>query len=382
MAAKKQTKNRALGALLPMALMVLTGAAVGYIGAEILLPRASETDSVGKYLLDLGWVLLAFCAALHLQTILHEAGHLVFGLASGYRFVSFRIGSLMWQKDGETLRFCRFTLAGTGGQCLMAPPDLTNGKMPYRLYNLGGVLMNLTVSALAAAAAVCSRELWMLRSFCMLLALIGVASALTNGIPLRVGGIDNDGRNALMLGKDPAAMCALWVQLKVNERQAMGESLGQMPEEWFALPAEGMENPLVAAVAVLRENRLMEQHRFAEAAELTDALKAQNTGIPPMYENLLLCDRLTCALLTGEDPVRLLKRWNRKEMRAFRKQAGTLLTVLRAEYIAALLVSGDETAAKQLWDKFEKQAKRYPMKADVETERGLMALAADAAGKR
>lgn len=185
-----------------------------------------------------------------------------------------------------------------------------------------------------------------------------------------------------MLGKDPAAMRALWVQLKVNERQAMGESLGQMPEEWFALPEEGMENPLVAAVAVLRENRLMEQHRFAEAAELTDTLKAQKTGILPMYENLLLCDRLTCALLTGEDPARLLKRWNRKEMRVFRKQAGTLLTVLRAEYTAALLVSRDETAAKQLWDKFEKQAKHYPMKADVETERGLMALAADAAGKR
>lgn len=381
MAAKKQTKNRRLSALVPMALMVLAGAAVGYIGAEILLPRAREAASIGKYLLEVGWVLLALCAALYLQTILHEAGHLVFGLASGYRFVSFRIGSLMWQKDGETLRFCRFTLAGTGGQCLMAPPDLTDGKMPYRLYNLGGVLMNLIVSALAAAAAMCSRELWMLRSFCLLLALIGVAAALTNGIPMRVGGIDNDGRNALMLGKDPAAMRALWVQLKVNEQQARGRSLGQMPEEWFALPAEGMENPLVAAVAVLRESRLMEQHRFDEVTALIDTLNAQETGILPMYENLLLCDRLTCALLTGEDPARLLKRWNRKEMRAFRKQAGTLLTVLRAEYTAALLVSRDETAAKRLWDKFEKQAKRYPMKADVETERGLMALAAKAAGK-
>lgn len=381
MAAKKRTQKQKIGALLSMALMVLAGAAVGYIGAGILLPRAKAAGSVGEYLLGLGWVVVAFVGAFYLQTILHEAGHLVFGLASGYRFVSFRIGSLMWQQDGERVRFCRFHLAGTGGQCLMAPPDLTDGKMPYKLYNLGGVFMNLIVSALAAVLAVRNREVLMLWSFCLLLVLIGVVAALTNGIPLRVGGIDNDGRNALMLGKDPAAMRALWVQLKVNERQARGEPLSRMPEEWFVLPAEGMENPLVAALAVLRENRLMEQKRFNEAAALIDELEAQKTGILPMYENLLLCDRLTCALLTGEDAAHLIKTWNRKEMRAFRRQMATLLTVLRTEYIVALLLKKNEPKAERIAAEFGQRAKRYPMKSDVETERGLMALAAEAAGK-
>lgn len=152
MAAKKRKLKQVLGAVLPMVLMVLVGAAAGYLGAELLLPRG-DGHSLGERLLERSCSLIALGGAVWLQTILHEAGHLVFGLASGYRFVSFRIGSLMWQKDGGKLRFCRFQLAGTGGQCLMAPPDLTDGKMPYKLYNLGGALMNLIAAAQDEAAA-------------------------------------------------------------------------------------------------------------------------------------------------------------------------------------------------------------------------------------
>ena len=43
----------------------------------------------------------AFLLALLAQITLHEGGHLVCGLLSGYRFCSFRVGSLMWMKvDG------------------------------------------------------------------------------------------------------------------------------------------------------------------------------------------------------------------------------------------------------------------------------------------
>ena len=52
------------------------------------------TGLAGAYL----WLLLAN----FLQTVIHEAGHLVFGLLSGYQYCSFRIGSFMWIKqDGK-----------------------------------------------------------------------------------------------------------------------------------------------------------------------------------------------------------------------------------------------------------------------------------------
>ena len=52
--------------------------------------------------------MLFFIIGYLLHIIVHEAGHMVCGLATGYRFVSFRVASLMWekQKSGK-IRFSR-----------------------------------------------------------------------------------------------------------------------------------------------------------------------------------------------------------------------------------------------------------------------------------
>lgn len=71
---------------------------------------------------------LLMIVAFYLQMIIHEAGHLLFGLCTGYRFLSFRIGNLMWVKQDEKLKLRRLKITGTGGQCLMAPPNMKDGK--------------------------------------------------------------------------------------------------------------------------------------------------------------------------------------------------------------------------------------------------------------
>ena len=75
--------------------------------------------------------------ALLIQIVIHEGGHLVFGRISGYRFSSFRIMNLMWIEDQGKIKLKHLQVAGTGGQCLMSPPDLIDGKIPVVLYNLG-----------------------------------------------------------------------------------------------------------------------------------------------------------------------------------------------------------------------------------------------------
>lgn len=326
-----------------IAVLVLCGAVLGVMVAKILFAAADRSSSFGEYLAALAGLAVLTAAALYLQIILHEGGHLVCGLLSGYRFVSFRIGSWMLQKENGKLCLHRYTLAGTGGQCLLAPPEMTNGKIPYQLYNLGGVLMNLFTAVLAAGLMWACREAWPARIFFEMLCVAGLGSALTNGIPLRIQGVANDGANARDLGKDPAALRAFWVQLSINAKQAECVALREMPEEWFALPTEGLDNIMVAVQAVL-----------------------------PLHRNLLLCDRLTCALLTGEDAAPWLKRWNRKEMRNFRKQMKTFPSVLRTEYAAALLAEKAPARAETYRVQFARQAKNYPFAAETASECALM----------
>ncbi|MCM1504914.1 MAG: hypothetical protein NC127_06940, partial [Muribaculum sp.] len=75
----------------------------------------------------------------------HEAGHLVCGLLSGYKFVSFRIFNLTFIKVNGKTKVKKFSVAGTGGQCLLTPPDLPLEQIPTIWYNAGGVLANISV---------------------------------------------------------------------------------------------------------------------------------------------------------------------------------------------------------------------------------------------
>lgn len=136
---KKKNKGNFLMYLCFMVLGGLIGIWISERQDIILKEEASLFYKLG------GAFLMIFFAyfSIYMQLVIHEAGHLVFGLLSGYRFSSFRIGSLMLLKKKEKFQFCRISIAGTGGQCLMCPPDLKDGKMPFVLYNLGGSFMNL-----------------------------------------------------------------------------------------------------------------------------------------------------------------------------------------------------------------------------------------------
>lgn len=49
----------------------------------------------------------------------------------------------MWVKENNQLKFKSLSITGTGGQCLMSPPEMKDGKIPIILYNLGGAILNI-----------------------------------------------------------------------------------------------------------------------------------------------------------------------------------------------------------------------------------------------
>ena len=316
----------------------------------------------------------AFLLALLAQITLHEGGHLVCGLLSGYRFCSFRVGSLMWMKVDGHLRLRRLRLAGTDGQCLMSPPDMVDGRLPVTLYNFGGALANLLTAVLALALYGPARRVPLLAAFLLFLAVIGGFTAAMNGIPLRLGNIDNDGRNALSLGHDPAALRAFWVQMKVAEAQARGLRLRDMPEDWFSMPGdEALQNAMTAAQGVLVCNRLVDEGRLAEADRAIAHLLAGSRGLPGLYRGLLVCDRVTVELL-GEARPEVLKGFLTPGQEKFMGQMKRFPSVLRTRYLHALLAERDPAKAAAIRARFETVAGTYPYPADIASERELMAL--------
>ena len=318
--------------------------------------------------------LVSIYGATYLHTILHEGGHLLFGLLTGYGFSSFRIGSLMIIKKEGKLRFSKLKIAGTGGQCLMTPPGEMGGRFPCILYNMGGVIVNIVLSAVFFILYAIFPNSGSLSGFLLTCAIVGVSTSLVNGIPLRLTSVDNDGRNALSLVNNDKARRAFAIQLKVSERLAAGERLGDMPEEWFEIPAEeDMKNNLIATMAVFAANRFMDTHDFARAKQLIERLLNGDNAVLGLHLNLLRSDLIYLECI-GEKDETTLNSLMDKRFEKFMKASKTNISILRTRYAFELLVKNHLVAAAEIKERFEKAAGVYPYKGDVMGERELVGV--------
>lgn len=358
--------KKLLATLIPL----LVGAAIGLVSAMALGDLAG--DDSGLYFLYLGVFLLSLIVSFLAQIILHEAGHLVFGRLTGYRFVSFNVLGHIWQKDKEgRVRHGRMQIAGAGGQCLMAPPDYNGGDFPFTAYNLGGVMMNLIV------ALVCALLMWAnpfvvpdILLGCMIG--VGVFFALTNGLPIPVAAIQNDGRNLTCIRRDLHARRAFWAQMAIAAALAEGTRIKSMPDEWFApFPEEEMDNPIVSAIAVMNTTRLMDEMNFPAAEEAIHALLSRKKGILGLYRTSMACDGAVCELIAGR-PGPLTAMLAEEQHAAVIKAMKAHPTILRTQYAIALLRDRDADAAARLLDAFEKAAKTHPNPQEIAGEREIL----------
>ena len=139
---------------------LLLGGCIGFIGVTIILvlftdisfnqfmeklQKVEALEMIGVMILSF----VTFILTCLLQILLHEGGHLIGGLLSGYHFVSFRILNWTIIKEEGKVRIKHFSIAGTGGQCLLTPPEKPMKEIPVILYNLGGVIMNLLTATLS-----------------------------------------------------------------------------------------------------------------------------------------------------------------------------------------------------------------------------------------
>ena len=199
---KNKNSNRKIIRFLVTVISFAVFVGIGVFIAESIISYLGEGFAMGEYFLWLLIYLLVFYAAYFIHIIVHESGHLVFGLLTGYTFLSFRIGSLTVTKEGGKLRFARYSLAGTLGQCLLCPPEEKEGKIPFILYNLGGSAFNVILALICIALYAAFPSVPVLSVLLMCGFVVGLLTAATNGIPMQMGLVNNDGYNAVSLGKD------------------------------------------------------------------------------------------------------------------------------------------------------------------------------------
>ena len=370
-------KKSVKGHLISICFFTILGVILGLSMISFVEWQLPEGVSSGEKIFRLCTTLVFLYVAVMIHIVLHEAGHLVFGLMSGYHFSSFRIGSHMLMKEDGKLVHRKIKIAGTGGQCLMSPPEMVDGKFPVVLYNLGGSIVNLVVTAMAIPAFGAIDKGSIFALFFFLFIAMGAITGLSNGIPLRTNTIDNDGYNAISLGKSREAMRAYWIQMKVNEQRTKGLRVKDMPDEWFEVPSdEAMKNSMVATIGVYAANRLMDLHRFDEAETLMNHLLDIESGIVALHRNLIICDLVYLELI-GQNRSDRLEILYSKELKKFIKTMKTFPSVIRTEYAYSLLKEHDPESAAKSMAAFERIAATYPYPNDINSERELIRIVDD-----
>ena len=351
-----------------IAMSLIMGSALG----DILIKLGyTGTDGLGSFLVNMVLIFVLIFVTAWLQTVIHEAGHLFFGLNTGYSFVSFRIGNTIFLKEnGKIIRKkIPMTGSGTGGQCLLGPPDYSE-NMPFVLYHMGGVIMNVVSAGVFGLLFMACRNIRILGPFMLMAALMGIAFALLNGIPMVTTMISNDGKNTIDCIHSEKARRAMWQQLKITQLSAQGLTLDQMDEELFETDSKS-NDILTNTIRYLDSSRHMLQGKYEQAQKemrnLTDGYTISNMLRQHMYVDCLYME-----LIGRNDPAEV-EHYHKLCEQIF-KNMKNYPSVLRTKYAYEIIHNRDQNRADAIMARFSKVKADYPYPHEIVAEENFMKI--------
>lgn len=318
------------------------------------------------------WLLFIGFTAFIVNIVLHEGGHLVAGLLTGYRFVSFRFFNFtLISKDGH-LRWRNFELAGTGGQCLLAPPNKPIDQIDTRWYNAGGVLANILITAVSLLLIWAFDLPQLLDELLGTMAVVGVLVALMNGIPMKLGGVANDGLNLFQLEKDiPSKQCFCNI-LDVNGRSQGGESYADMPERLFTLPQPiDWKNSMHVGAVLLAATRMIAMHQWEEAYHLLSEALDNKDSYMKLYQLEAEAMMTLVCIATGRyDEARQF--YSKEVAQHVSLHASTQSDKLLVQQAVALALDNDRPAAEKKYHDLQAKRDKFVHQGDVAMSLDLM----------
>lgn len=349
--------------------LFLLGGILGWFISYILERYIDKNECNPLITVLIFFVFLILCY--QLQIILHELGHLLFGLLTGYKFISFRIGNIIWIKNNEKIVKGRYKLQGTGGQCIMLPPELKNGFVPYLWYNLGGVIINLSVSIISILIEKQTRSythLSVMLLFCFALTLTGFFCAITNGIPYYSNAMVNDGYHIMSLKKSRIVQKSYYVMLKTNALQVKGKRIGELPYEWFLLPEEAdLSNPINASIRILEGNWYYDKLQFEEARICYETLLNSSVTILNVLKRELLCELLFFELVSFQRE-EVIHSLYTKELIRYIEAMKFMINKQKLRYACAVVIDQDLEKANKIYTCAWQNKENFCIKGEAEME--------------
>lgn len=350
------------------------GAVIGVIILWVIGFQCLDKMNFLQFMLTYLSMFLGIYVILTFTTIIHEAGHLVCGLKSGYKFLSFRIFSFSLCKYENGLKLKRFSIPGTGGQCLMAPPEYNDGNFKYKLYLSGGNIATFLLFALEVILVIAIGLDAFAGRVILLAALISLYLLILNAVPMKIGGIANDGFDLKSLGKNQEHKKDFWKSLDVNAKTNSGMLLSEVGIDFDAMDDDELLKE-IDGIAIqiklnIKVNYLISEKRFDEAYTLCKKLLNEKAVIE-LYKYELKCDKMFLEIVMGKEG-RVKKTYSDELKQYINRTHKYMITRMRLMYTYYLFMEKDEVKALKEKEAFEKACLNYPDLGEIKSEKALM----------
>lgn len=216
------------------------------------------------------------------NTGVHEIGHLIGGLISGYKPVLIRVGKHCLLFTDQGLRYGQYSIPGTFGQCLMAPPEVDDpSDYPYYLYTILGPIFNIIgPSVLILIGWILSRSTLLILGVSSLV--FGIGLAVVNLVV--IDGMPNDGHNLKNLQESKTSRVRMYellsgVSENINGEPCTDQGIDITSQSIFYFTDMLNLNTAVNQLAyLLSQDKLVETKDSAEYLLLTPS-------IHPIFKN-------------------------------------------------------------------------------------------------
>lgn len=141
------------------------------------------------------FLLYFLSSALHL--LVHECGHFIGGIVSGYKLLCLQLGpiNIVVGKNNKATILWKGSLSG---QCVMQPKHIENVR--FKAYNMGGIYANVLLLVFSFVFLMMD-SLWA-SLLVVELVCAGVQKVIVNAVPHKTNTVPNDGYIIKILKKD------------------------------------------------------------------------------------------------------------------------------------------------------------------------------------
>lgn len=315
---------------------------------------------------------ISLCLSFIFNIFIYEIGRLIFGLMTGYKFLSFRISNTVIIRKSGKLTVKKNKSVRTSGNCVMLPPIKNNGKIPYYFYNKGGAILNFLL--LPWYALLCSEiNSDLLEMIVVLLMIMSITSIV---ISVFGGSTNNEyitdkSYNVTLFKRKRKALQAFYIEMKIYEKILKGVRLQNLSDKYFEILNEySVDNCFMEAVEAIYYKKLIDMHEFDRAKIRIEKILEADKKISDTYKCLLTCDYIYCQLVSGN--IFKAKKAYTNEIKKLMSSMKKNLTVIRTRYSYALLVDESLSEAGKQRKLFDRLSKKYPYKVEIGSEKELI----------